>query len=438
MDRYGIRSTGFEIKPFGAILEEKADRAREVFGEDVDLRPTSALRKVLDLASFEDHELWKEMERLYHAGFISTATGDALDLLGEDLGLARRHLHATGSVQLELSGEAPGRQYVIPQGTLFETDPGSPPRRAFRTLARVALSEEQTEAETGVTAIDRGPVGNVGAGEIIQVNPEYAERFLRLGGAALSVTNDDPMTGGELLEEDDVYRGALLGHPRSLWTLEAVRHRVKQTDGVRDVQLSDPSGGTDVSRSLFGLFSFGQRRFGAQRVVGALYHFDILIAVEPGFTWESVGGIAGVRERVETNIREVRPVSIFPRIRRASNVEVGLRALVRIQEGHNGNAILASIKERLERRINALGLGRSVLHSAVVRDCVDVPGVVDIQRLHLRRCPPLFGRVNFSRRRSFQPETIELPVGENVSLQTDEIAVFRVDSELIDMEVSEL
>src|SRR5262245_48305735 len=111
MSTFGITQTGFIIKPFQQILDDKAARARDMFGDDIDLRSTSALRKLLDVASAEDQELWKHMEQLYYSNFISTASGDALDLLGDDLGIKRRFLLATGKVKLKLSGEAPGRIY---------------------------------------------------------------------------------------------------------------------------------------------------------------------------------------------------------------------------------------------------------------------------------------------------------------------------------------
>ena len=44
MASYGVTKTGFIIKPFQAILDEKAERAREMFGSDVDLRSTNLRR----------------------------------------------------------------------------------------------------------------------------------------------------------------------------------------------------------------------------------------------------------------------------------------------------------------------------------------------------------------------------------------------------------
>lgn len=433
MADYGITPRGFEIKPFTQILEEKAQRAREMFGGDVDLRSTSALRKLLDLSSFEDHEIWKRMEGLYYSSFLSTASGDALDLLGEDLGVARRFLHAAGTVTLTLSDAAPGRLYHFPVGTLLETAGGI----YFRTLDLVSLSAEQTAADVAVEALERGPQGNMAAAEIATVSPEYAERYLRLGAATVAVENAEPTTGGDRLEGDVLYRNALLGRPRTLWTLRAVETSVKGVDGVRDCRLLDPAGGVDVSLSKFNLFAFGHRPFDTQRHFGSAYRFDVLVATHPGFLWETLAAAVGVRERVDESLAEVRPISIFPNLRRANHVRVGIRARVRTLPGHDREAVTAAIKAALEHRINALGLGRAVLYSEVMTDLMSVAGVIDVSGLRLRRCPPQISRVGFGLRLKFQAEEVELPVGENLPLEPDEIAEFKVDSDLLEIEVSD-
>jgi hypothetical protein len=434
MAQFGITRFGFNIKPFQTILEEKAARAREVFGADIDLHSTSALRKILDVSSAEDHELWKRMEQLYYSNFISTASGQSLDLLGEDVGVKRRFLASTGKVKLKLTGEAPGRLYHLPIGTVVETD-GTVQR--FSTQELVTLSDQTKEATVDISATARGPASNVLAGAINKINVIYAQRFLNLGGAVIIVVNEQPTTGGEKLEDDAPYRDLLLDFPRTLWTLEAVRKVVKSIDGVRDCRLFDPLGGVDVSLSKFALFSFGQRRFATQRLLGTPYFFNILVATRPGFLWESEGAVTGLQQTIENSIRDVRPISIFPNLQRADDVHVGIRARVLIQSGHDKNSVVASIKERLERRINALGLGNSVLYSEVLCDCMDSPGVVDIQQLHLRRCPPLFLTINLGGRQRFQSQVIESAVGENISLLPNEIAVFEIDSDLFSVEVSD-
>jgi hypothetical protein len=434
MTEFGINKNGFNIKPFKTILAKKFELAREMFGSDADLRPNSALRKLLEISSFEDHELWKGMEQLYYSNFISTASGDTLDLLGEDVGVRRRFIIASGIVKFELSDEEPGRIYHLPIGTIVETDI---PVQHFRTLELVSLSEQNKEMQVEIAAFNRGSQGNVPTSAINKINPTYAQRHLNLGNATVVVENEESTDGGEKKEEDASYRDLILGHPRTLWTLEAVRQVVKSIDGVRDCRIHDPAGGTDVSLSKFGLFLFSQRRFGGERLLGTPYFFDILVAPRSGFLFESEGDVIGLKEKIDVAVREVRPPSIFYNILRANDVLIGIRTKIVIQSGHDQNAVITAIKDKLQRRINTLGLSNSVLYSEVLCDCMAVTGVIDVQQLHLRRCPPLFGRINFSGSQHFQSEVVEVAVGENIDLHPDEIAEFRVDSDLINIEVDD-
>jgi len=435
MTDFGISSTGFRLKPLAQILEEKAERARQMFGDDVDLRSTSALRKLLDVTAASDLELWKLAETQFYATFLSTASGSALDLLGEDLGVPRRFLRSRGTVTLSLSNEAKARLYHLPVGTLLET--AVAPVVRFRTLRLASLSSENKNATIEIEAVTRGVAGDVPLGAVSLVNPLFAVKHLNLGTAAVAVKNPVPTTGGTLTEDDETYRGLLLGRPRTLWTLEAVRAAVRQVDGVRDCRLFDPSGGVDVSLSKFKLFAFGTRRFGIQRSLGSPYYFDILVATEPGFLWETEAGVTGVRDAVDDAVREIRPIGIFPNIRPANNVFIGVRASIVTKPGHDRNAVATALKEKLDGRVNTLGLGGAVLYSEVIHDLMDVASVVDVQQLRLRRCPSQLATVTFGSTARFQSDVIEMPTGDSIYLKPDEIAVFQIDSRLSDLRISD-
>jgi len=275
MTDYGVTPTGFVVKPFTDILSAKLDLARSVFGPEVDLRSTSALRRILDIASAEDQEHWKALESAYYANFISTATGDALDLLGEDLGRQRENQQATGQVTFTLANEAPGRNYILPIGTLVET---AAPVIRFRTTDVAILSTAQKTAAVPATAVLPGASGNIASSAIIQINPIYAGHYLSLGTATIAATNPAPFTGGDLLADDETYRSQLLRVPRTLFTVQAVSATVLNVDGVRDCRVSDPLGGVDVSLSIFSSFVFDRRRFGQARFLGTPYFFDVLVA----------------------------------------------------------------------------------------------------------------------------------------------------------------
>ncbi len=121
MSDFGVTDQGFTYKGIDVILSENRERARQIFGSDVDLTPTSPISQILQAAAAEDAELWKRMEDLYYSNFISTAVGDALDASGEDLGVQRQQLFASGTVTFTVqAGSPPGasnvpRQYTFPE-----------------------------------------------------------------------------------------------------------------------------------------------------------------------------------------------------------------------------------------------------------------------------------------------------------------------------------
>jgi uncharacterized phage protein gp47/JayE len=238
MNTYGVTPAGFVVKPFLDILNDKLALAQSLFGPDVDLRSTSALRRILDIASTEDHEHWKALEGGFYGNYITTANGAALDLLGDDLGLQRQNRLATGQVTFTLAGEAPGRNYILPVGTLVET---AAPVVSFRTTAATTLSSTQKTATVAAQAVVRGVSGDIPKNTIVQINPIFAGHYLSLGTATIAASNSLDFSGGDQLSDDETYRAQLLRLPRTVFTIEAVRAAVQNVDGVRDCRVGDDS-----------------------------------------------------------------------------------------------------------------------------------------------------------------------------------------------------
>jgi hypothetical protein len=322
---------------------------------------------------------------------------------------------------------------VLPEGTVIET--AAQPQISFRTTQPVTLSTQtQTTVAVGVQAAARGPAGNLAANQALQLDPAWATLHLNLGGATVTPTNAQPFSGGELLESDADYRARLLGVPRTLWTQDALLAAILDLDGVRAAAVFDPLGGVDVSQTYFNLFLFGQRAFSLPRQVGSPYYFDVVVAAEPGWPWTTgSGSIPGVYDGVLEAVRQWRPVSIFPNILEANQVDVGLRAQLVVQAGHDQDAVRGQILDALHTSVNSLRLGLGILYSDVMTLARTTPGVVDVQNLHLRRCPPGFAGINFGG--GVFGQSVELAVGENITLTPDEVAVFTFDSQLSDIQV---
>jgi uncharacterized phage protein gp47/JayE len=434
---FGVTEEGFTIKGLDVILSENLDRAFQMFGAGVDLSATSPLRKILEVTAAEDAELWKRMENVYYSNFVSTAVGDSLDLLGEDLGRPRQQLFAQGEVTFLLNNPLPGRQYTLLEGTVVIT---AAPVIAFYTTAPLTLSANAPQATVTVQAFERGPAGNIAAKQIVGIDPVYQQIYINLGGSTtVQVTNAQafgtpPFTSGTDTESDQDYQARLLGLPHNIWTLESVRSAALDVTGVLDVLLSDPLGGADVSQSYFNLFKFDERLFSGERRLGEPYFFDVVVAHEFAWPWRTQGPVPGIYDRVLAAIDGVRPIGIHPNIIQADHIEVGVRATVIVDPGRDPQTLLAAIKQQLATDIGLLKLGGNVLFSQVMRAFVEQPGVIDVQNMHLRRCPAAFGRITFGAV-PFQSDVLEATVGENLLMGPIEIAIFRIDSALIDLKV---
>jgi len=426
MAGFGVTRDGFTIKGLDVILNESLTRAVQMFGPSVDLSDTSALKKILQVVAAEDGEIWKAMEDYYYSNFISTAVGPSLDQLGGDLGQARLPQFAQGQVNLTLAGAQPGAVVTIPAATILVTT--SSPPLAFFTLGAVTLSATAPQAPVAVSAFVRGPAGDLSPSQAFVYDPAQQPVTVDLGAATITGVNPLAFSGGGDPEADDAYRSRLLGVPRSLWTLDSVSSAALAVDGVVDVLLSDTLGGIDVSQGFFNLFHFNERVFSSEPELGEPYFFDVVVAHNPAFPWRAstVGGVTvpGIFEGVTAAIDAVRPIGIFANVLEANAVQVAVQANIVIDPGHDPNATLTAITDQLAAQLGALKLGGAVLYSQVMRTIVAQAGVLDVQNMHLRRCDA-----------GSSSAPIDADIGENLVMGPTEIAVFRADSDLNDLEV---
>ncbi|MGW2081422.1 baseplate J/gp47 family protein [Streptomyces sp. NPDC001939] len=438
---YGVTDEGFVLKGIDQLLAESRARARIAFGDNVDLGPAGPLGKILEVVAAEDCELWKQMEGLFYAQFPATATGTALNLLGADSGLPRLAGRRTGEVVFTLENAAPNRPYVVPEGTLLLTPAppadGSPPARVFATEQPVVLTLASPKATVDVRAVEAGEEA-VAAETVTRVHPEHEREYLAdWAGAELTLSNPAPFTGPLDDEDDTSYRARLIALPRTLWTKDSVRQAALRIEDVIDARVTDELGGLDVSQVFFSGFDFGERLFSAERRIGEPYFAEVAVAHRGPRPWLTTPGpdsVTGVRDLVAAAVEQVRPIGVHVNVVQADHIEVAVRAEIVVDPRFDTVAVEAGIRARLAHDIGQLRLGDDVLYARVMCALVDEPGVTDVRNLHLRRCPPAFGRFGFGSV-PYQLGVMEAAVGESLVMGLTEMALFTRDSALNSIEV---
>ena len=182
----GLTDLGFERPNYDDILEAQIDRAKELFGEDIDTNESTPLGKYIRLNCTDLAECWEILEKIYYARFPHTATGLSLDRLCPFAGISRNQAtYATHNVIFKgTAGE------YVPAGFEVSANDGS---TVFHTYDALLIGEDGTVAGV-VECEEAGTIGNVATGKIDTiVNPDINVESVEHLGIA---------TYGEEIEKD--------------------------------------------------------------------------------------------------------------------------------------------------------------------------------------------------------------------------------------------
>lgn len=402
---YGVTLAGFVPKPIGRLLEEKIAAARLLFGDDIDLTSGATMRKLCEMIALEEARVWEHLGIAYADSFVCSATGDALSMLGEEIGIPRPHHRATGVVTIKIEGSLPAGtpDVTFPIGTRLMTDGG----HDYFLDAQITLSNALKKVDVPVKAFVPGPESNLDPAIDSQVLTGFNEfdahsavvRSLAAseGADVVMVEHTTPTSGGELFWSDETYRDLLLSYPRNLWTPDAIRLAVALTPGVRQVVVKDLYGGLDINQSIFGNFNFIERLFSEERSLGDPYYFTVLVAPGEGAIWDGPGQL---QQRVREAIDKVRPIGILPKVEPAQLIGVGFSCDIAVEglpipggtptainDSPEAIALKSRILDRVRRYVQALGIGEPVRYSEILWAIMEEPGVVDAKQLRLTRFP---------------------------------------------------
>lgn len=190
-DNWGLTDKGFYRPTYTVLLNALEYKARELYGDGINLTVRSPLGIFLRILAWIWNILFACLEDVYNSRFVDTAVGTSLYHLGNSIGMQLlTEGKATGYIKV--TGEV---GTVVPAGFLVATNGGL----QYTVMNAVTIGDSGTVLAL-VRAVETGPEYNTAAQTVLViVNPSSV-------AGIESVTNDADITGGRLKETDAEFR----------------------------------------------------------------------------------------------------------------------------------------------------------------------------------------------------------------------------------------
>lgn len=173
-----LTAQGFKRKRYEEIEAELQEKARELFGPNVDLTDRSTIGKIIKILAEREAASNELAEDVYNSDFHDTAEGVNLTRKLKSIGLSLNlEQKATGEVTFDADT---GSSAI--KGMIVGTETGVD----FVTVEGGA--EKFGKITVGIQAVNAGEAGNVAAGAITIIKTPVA--------GITAVTNEQPTTGG--------------------------------------------------------------------------------------------------------------------------------------------------------------------------------------------------------------------------------------------------
>ncbi len=351
-----LTEKGFVKRTYDEILTQKINRAKELFGADIDTDEHTPLGKYLRINAYDQAEAEEELESIYFSRFINTSSGVSLDRLCAFAGVTRNPA-AAASFSVKIVGN-PGAS--VPAGFLLSTSEGI----EFYNYDTVIIPESGLCTITAVCTVP-GTAGNVQPNEIsVIVNPDAD--ITSANGIALVDIGTDTETDVSLRSRFTLAVQGL-GLNREAAILAAVI-KVSTVESaaviVNDSHEFDSDGRPPGS---FECFVTG----------GENYHAEIAAAIfdKAPLGVKTVGNIA-------QEITDSGGYSHTVRFSHTQIVEVTVYAKIKVTSYFPTDGI-TQIQEGVSFYVNSLGIHADVVFSALYACLHSVPGVADVSALFL-------------------------------------------------------
>lgn len=349
-----LTDLGFERPTYDDLLEAQIDRAKELFGEDIDTNESTPLGKYIRLNVADIADCYEILEGIYYARFPHSATGTSLDRLCPFAGISRNQAtYATHKVVFHgTAGE------YVPEGFEVSNTDGT---LIFHTYDAIQIGEDGT-VEAEVECEEAGAIGNVGTGKIDTIVSPDAN--------VESVTHVGIVEYGEEIESDVALRarfdesiaGAGSGTAASI---SGAISRVPLVDGVTVVEND-----SDVEVNGIPAHSF-------ECFVLAPESQDSLIA-EAIFNKKPLGIKA--HGDVEVEVLDAGGTAHVVKFSRTIQVDIYVKIAINVNNFFESDGV-QQIKDNVAAYINMHKNGEDIFLSSLYNHIYKATGIVNVSSL---------------------------------------------------------
>lgn len=352
----GLTINGYQRRTYDDIVNDKIQRAKELFGEDIDTSELTVLGKLIRINAYDQALAYEELEQIYYSRFPHTASGQSLDRLLPFAAISRNQAESA-VYTVEFEGTA---GYVIEAGFLVGTEA----ELTFYTTQDVTIGEDGKCTAT-VCCTEPGTMGNVNASAINNiVNPEV-DVVTVVGVACISSGVD---------EEDDPslrtrFDGAVAGSGSC--NANALRAALLRIPTVKFADVieneDDVTDGDGRPPHSFQCYIQGGEDY-AQEIAETIFDKRPL-------------GIRTIGEKI-VEITDASGNNQIVRYSTAQNVLVTVKVQLKT------NALYPTdgetrVHTNVTEYINDLGIGASLVLNALYGSIYKVPGVMEVVSLQL-------------------------------------------------------
>ncbi len=350
-----ISETGYKRRTYDEILTEKIQMAKNLFGEDINTEENTPLGKFIRINAYDEALLSEEIELVYYSIFPNTAMGVSLDRLCVFAGISRNPATAA-RFKVTVKGTD---GTTVPLGFLVGTESGI----TYYNNNDVVVSGDTAILEVDCT--ENGEIGNVAPQDITQIiNP--AANVEEIVSVELVYKGEETESDYALRKRFETARNGLGACNEPSIIAAVMRIPTVESVGV----IANESDETVSGRPphSFECYVQGGENY-HQQIAEAIFEKKPIGIKTTGSVGQEITDAAG------------NPYTVY--FSHTAIIDVYVNIQVNVSTQFEGDSGIEEIKNNITDYVESLGVGGSVILSALYGEIHKVAGVEEVTTLKL-------------------------------------------------------